>query len=317
MSDLIYPLAYGCKNTDGDVRERSRSGGVFTAVSDIIIGDGGVVYGCVLDESFRAVHMRATTPEERDRMRESKYVQSDMKSTLREVKKDLEAGLRVLFSGTPCQVDALKKYLEISAVNTEKLLTLDIVCHGVPSPKLWRDYLSYQERANGKIKSAQFRNKKDYGWKDHVETLITEGGRVDSKIYTTLFYTNYPLRRSCHECRYASKNRVSDITLADFWGIDELDGSFNDNRGVSLILVNSEKGKRYFDGAVNGGALEIREYDTESVNQKSLREPYYYNVKKEEFWKDYRENGFEFLIKKYTEKPTAVKLIEKIAEKIL
>ncbi len=134
-----YPMAYACKHTDIETRLESRSGGVFTAISDLILNQNGVVYGCALNENFEAVHQRAVTGQERDAFRKSKYVQSDMGNTYRDVQKDLSDGKAVLFSGTPCQVDGLKRFLAVSNTNTQRLLTMDLACHGVPSPKLWRD----------------------------------------------------------------------------------------------------------------------------------------------------------------------------------
>ena len=307
-----FPKAYACKHRDLDVRMESRSGGVFTAVSDIILDNGGVIYGCALDENFVAVHKRATTPQQRNDFRKSKYVQSDMGDTFLSVKNDLKNGLEVLFSGTPCQVDGLIHFLSLSSVPTDKLLTMDLVCHGVPSPKLWRDYLKYQENKHGKILNAEFRNKRDFGWKDHVETLEFKNGKLNSKIYTNIFYKNYALRRSCHECNYTSKKRVSDLTLADFWGIDLIDKEFNDNKGVSLILVNSEKGSHFFDLSVEKNMIEVKQVDIDDVNQKSLNTPYIYTNSKEVFWDYYDKHGFKGIVRKYAIGNPIVALVKKI-----
>jgi coenzyme F420-reducing hydrogenase beta subunit len=317
MKDKALPIAYGCKHRDDEIRIQSRSGGVFTAVSDIVLDNGGIVYGCALDDNFRAVHARAVTKQQRDEFRKSKYVQSDMGDSLRSVKQDLDGGLTVLFSGTPCQVDGLLSFLSLTKTDASRLLTMDIVCHGVPSPKLWRDYLAFQSKKHGKILSADFRNKRDFGWAEHTETLTTERGKVSSQIYKNLYFTDYALRRSCHECKYASKQRVSDITLADFWGIDSLDSSFNDNRGVSLVLVNTEKGLEAFNKALESNALEAKAFDIERVDQKALREPFYYSYKKEAFWQDYREKGFDYIVRKYGEKSPVKKAVERLAARFV
>ncbi len=307
------PEAYACKHKDLEIRMASRSGGVFTAVSDIILDNGGVVYGCALDENFAAVHKRATTPQQRNEFRKSKYVQSDIGDSFLSVKNDLNNGLEVLFSGTPCQVDGLIHFLDLSNVSAEKLLTMDLVCHGVPSPKLWRDYLNYQEKKHGKIIDAEFRNKRDFGWKDHVETLEFKDKKINSHIYTNIFYKNYALRRSCHECKYTSKQqRVADLTLADFWGIDSIDKDFNDNKGVSLILVSSEKGMRYFDLIVDKNMIEAKRVKLDDVNQKSLNTPYIYTNNKEVFWDYYKKHGFEGIVRKYSIGNPLVSLAKKI-----
>lgn len=299
MENTVYPIAYGCKNKDENIRANSRSGGVFTALSDYVLNIGGVIYGCALDKNFMAVHKRATTKQERDEFRGSKYVQSVMGNTYLQVKEDLNNSLNVMFSGTPCQVDGLKRFLSVSNVNMTNLITVDLVCHGVPSPKVWGDYLKYRkEKMGSDIVHVDFRNKKDFGWKDHVETLTFNNGKiVSSRYYRDLFYSDYIIRRSCHECNYTSKKRVADITLADFWGIDSLDSSFNDNKGVSLILINSDLGKNLFDKISD--KLICEEFDSSKVNQTSLEHPHYYKAKKEEFWKDYNQNGIEFVMKKY------------------
>ena len=316
MEQISFPLAYGCKHKNTDIRLASRSGGVFTAVSDLVLEQDGAVYGCVLNEKLEAVHIRAEDKVTRDRMRGSKYVQSRMGDTFSRVREDLQAGKPVLFSGTPCQVDGLKKFLSVMKTDTALLLTLDLVCHGVPSPRLWRDYLHYQEKqCGGAVTAADFRDKRTFGWKARTETLTVNSNRVSSELYAKLYYTDYALRRSCYECAYTSKQRVSDLTLADFWGIDKLDNAFNDNRGVSLILVNTPKGKAYFDSAAD--ALEVRQYSIDDVDQRSLNEPFYYNSRRESFWKDYRENGFDSIIKKYAVGNPLMPLIEKVASRFI
>ena len=120
---------------------------------------------------------------------------------------------------------------------------------------------------------------------------------MSSRYYRDLFYSDYIIRRSCHECNYTSKKRVADITLADFWGIEKLDPNFNDNKGLSLILVSSDKGKDLFNAV--SSSIEYREYPAEKVNQTTLQHPHYYRAKKEEFWKDYNSNTLDFIIKKY------------------
>ena len=316
-TDLPLALAFACKHKNLDVRMNSRSGGVFTAVSDIVLENGGVVFGCALNDSFEAEHQRATTKEERDKFRNSKYVQSDMKDCFRQVKSDLTDGKEVLFSGTPCQVDGLKRYLELTNTNTEKLLTMDLVCHGVPSPLLWRDYLKYQSKKHGTITSANFRNKKKFGWKDHVETLSFGNTDIDSKIFTTLFYADYPLRRSCHECKYMSKNRVGDITLADFWGIKKVLPDYDDNKGVSLIFVSSQKGLRIFSQAVENDELESIPVNIDDVYQRALEKPYYYHYKKEEFWDYYKENGFDAVVKRYAIGNPIVPVMKKVLKPLV
>ena len=177
--------AYIVKHKNADIRSNSRSGGVFTAVSDWILEHGGIVYGCKMETLTRAIHSRATTKEERDLFRGSKYIQSEIGDCYRNVKKDLQAGKYVLFSGTSCQTAALKSFL--IGIDTSKLFLVDIVCHGVPSPLIWENFIQYQEKRYGKISKVDFRNKKDFGWKDHQESIWVNDKRHDSGIFTKLF----------------------------------------------------------------------------------------------------------------------------------
>ena len=155
------PKAFAVQHKDERVRAVSRSGGIFTALSDHVLEQGGVVYGCVLTEDFVAIHVRANSKHVRDRMRGSKYIQSRMNDTYKNVKNDLYTGSNILFSGTSCQVAGLKGYL---GREYDNLLCIDIVCHGVPSPKVWKDYLTWQEaKHRSKVKIVDFRNKKDFG----------------------------------------------------------------------------------------------------------------------------------------------------------
>lgn len=171
--NLEQPIAYAARHKDISEVMRSRSGAAFVAISDYILEQGGVVYGAGYKDHFRVAHKRATTKEERDEFRGSKYVQSDLTGIFRQVKEDLRNGLTVLFSGTPCQTSGLNAY--VGKKLRENLYLVDIVCHGVPSPYIWRDYLAYLERKHGsKITYVNFRDKELYGWRAHKETFKFE-----------------------------------------------------------------------------------------------------------------------------------------------
>lgn len=169
------PIAYGARQKDINEIMKSRSGAVFAALSDYILENGGVIYGAGYTDHFRVVHKRATTKEERDELRGSKYVQSDMRDIFRSVKADLQSGKVVLFSGTPCQTSGLNSF--ISRKLRDNLFLVDIVCHGVPSPYIWRDYIAYLEKKQGsKIVWVSFRDKEQFGWASHHETFKFERG---------------------------------------------------------------------------------------------------------------------------------------------
>lgn len=173
--NLEKPIAYAARHKDINEVMKSRSGAAFVAISDYILEQGGVIYGAGYKDHFRVAHKRATTKEERDEFRGSKYVQSDLTGVFRQVKEDLKNGLTVLFSGTPCQTSGLNAY--VGKRLRENLILVDIVCHGVPGPFLWRDYIAYLERKQGdQIVTVNFRDKELYGWKAHKESYIFKMG---------------------------------------------------------------------------------------------------------------------------------------------
>lgn len=293
----INPQIYAVKHKSNKVRKESRSGGVFTALSDEFLGRNGIIYGCILSDSRKAMHVRATSKAERDAMRGSKYIQSSMQNIFKQVKWDLDNNKSVLFSGTSCQVAGLKAYL---GNNYKKLLCVDILCHGVSSPKLYREYISWQEKRNkGKVIGFDFRNKKDFGWSEHIETLYMDNGtKINSKIYAKIFYSLNGTRPSCFKCPYKSINHPGDITIADYWGINEVLPDFNDNKGVSLVFINSDYGKKIFD-LIKNDIKYVQTRFEPCMMQKPLIEPYQKPETREEFWKMFNAKGFTFILKKY------------------
>lgn len=294
------PKVYAVKHKSLEIRMASRSGGVFTAISNLILEEGGVIYGCVLTESFEAVHIRAEKALTRDRMRKSKYIQSNMGNIFSNVREDLWNDKRVLFSGTSCQIAGLKAYL---GKEDEKLLCVDIVCHGVPSPRVLKEYIKWQEKRTGsKCTGFDFRNKRDFGWKAHVETLLIEDTkgkkkRIDSNIFTTIFYGHAILRPCCYQCPYKRIIHPGDITLADYWGIEKAVPGFSDDRGVSLVLLNNERGDAVFEHIVN--SLEYRETRLEDSFQPALIASFEKPADRDSFWVEFMNKPFEIIAKKY------------------
>ena len=305
------PIVYAVQHMNEEVRAASRSGGIFTAVSDYILDQGGVVYGCVLSDSFKATHVRAESIEQRNRMRGSKYIQSSMGGTYKDVKSDLEHGRIVLFTGTSCQVAGLKSFLGREYSN---LLCVDIVCHGVPSPAVWEKYLEWQERkAKAKVIAVDFRNKKDFGWRDHIETLtMGNGERVSSSFFKEIFYGHNALRPCCYECPFKSIMHPGDITIADYWGIEKAAPEFNDNKGVSLVIVNNDKGAVVFENVKDN--LVWKQTRIEDSMQPPLIAPFPKPESREQFWEDFRERKFEYIAKKYGGYGTINKLRKKIGK---
>ena len=294
--NLPQPDAYAARHKDMKEVETSRSGAAFIAISDYVLENGGVVYGAGYTDHFRVVHKRAVTREERDEFKGSKYVQSDMNTVFRQVKKDLKDGLTVLFSGTPCQTAGLNSY--IGKKLREHLILVDIVCHGVPGPYLWRDYIAYLEKKQGdKICWVNFRDKQEYGWTAHKETFkfVNGGGKMS---FTYLFYQHIMFRHSCGNCHYCNTKRPSDITIADFWGWEKTDPNINkDDKGVSLILVNTEKGREIFDAVKD--RMTVIPAKLEDCLQPNLQHPSVIHPKRMKFEQDYQCKGFEYVMKKY------------------
>lgn len=283
---------YAVKHNDDSVIASSRSGGVFTAISDEFL-DNGVVYGCVLDEEFMAVHIRGENKFERDKMRGSKYVQSRMNDCFKEIRADLQNGKKVLFSGTSCQVAGLKGFLQKEYDN---LLCVDIVCHGVPSPKVWKRYLEWISKGK-KIDNVDFRNKNKYGWRDHIETVVVEGEAINGKVWTNLFYSGAILRPSCYECLFKSTAHPGDITIADYWNIENAAPEFDDNKGVSLVLVNTDKGSEYFEKIKKD--VVWKETKIEDSMQRAFIRSEYRPENRDEFWEDFENKKFSFIAQKY------------------
>lgn len=294
--NLPQPEAYAARHKKLEEVETSRSGAAFIAISDYILEKGGVVYGAGYTDHFRVVHKRASTKAERNEFKGSKYVQSDLGHVFRQVKKDLKDGLTVLFSGTPCQTAGLNSY--IGKKLRDHLILVDIVCHGVPGPYLWRDYIAYLEKKHGdKICWVNFRDKQAFGWTAHKETFkfVKGGGKMS---FTYLFYQHIMFRSSCGKCHFTNTKRPSDITIADFWGWQKTAPDINkDDKGVSLILVNTAKGQELFDAIKN--RMIVIPAQLEDCLQPNLQHPSYPHPLKEAFEHDYAKHGFVYVAKKY------------------
>ena len=288
---------YAVKHIESSIREKSRSGGMFTALSDLILAMGGSVYGCALIDNKIAVHQRAVTSEQRDLFRGSKYIPSSITNIYPLIISDLKEGRWVLFSGTSCQVNAVRDYCK--KTDYSKLLLVDIVCHGVPSPVIWNDYLDYiQKKQKKRITSIDFRDKSAFGWADHRETFFFEdGSSYSDDIFKTLFYSHHALRRDCMDCPYKNLARVGDLSLADCWGISNYYSEFDDNKGVSLVLLNTEKGKLFFESAKK--SIVAIPVDINKLLQPPLKENWAMPKDYIQFWHDYRSQCFTTILQKY------------------
>lgn len=292
------PLVYGMKHKDEEVRRASRSGGVFTAITDVVLEQGGVVYGAAAVSPYEVKHIRATSKEDRNLMRGSKYVESNLIGIYSQLESDLLecADKPILFSGSPCQCAAVASVFKQAKYSN--LILCDFICHGVPSSKLHKDYLTWIERKYRKpVEKFEFRDKEKFPWESHVERIELGGKRIYSRRYTNLFYANQCLRPSCFSCRYTTILRVSDFSIADFWGCDKINPEFNDHKGISVVIVRGEKASILFSKAKN--QMECIEVEPHSLPHYSLHHPTTCPKNRQIFWDDYKHRGFEYISKKY------------------
>lgn len=286
----------GAQHLDPDVRRNSSSGGVFTALARNMNEQGGVVFGAVFDEQLRVEHVGAINEEEFSAMRGSKYVQSDASEGIGNAVSLLSRGMPVLFSGTPCQVDGL--LAAVREKDKDKLLTIDFVCHGVPSPGVFASYIKELEKKHGKrVVAYTFRDKR-LGWKNFSAVATFEDGSEISgtqsdEPYLYGFLQNLYLRPSCGQCSVLrGKRHTSDITIADFWGAQEICPDRDDDTGISLVIINTQKGQRAIEAA--GVQLNTFAADTQRMLRynPSIEKPAVMHKKRAAFFKRYQREGF-------------------------
>ena len=262
--DLKRPLCYGAFNTNEKVRKESSSGGIFYLIAREILNRGGLVFGAAFDESNNVHHIGIDDIKEIEKLQRSKYVQSEIGNTYEQAKAALEKNKPVLFTGTPCQIEGLKAFLNKEYTS---LYTQDIICHGVPSPRAWQEYLDHLHGMTGsEVDTVTFRDK-EKGWSNgSIQIAFSDGTEkhlLAEDPYYKGFMNHFYLRQSCYECSFRKYHRVSDITLADFWGIDRIDSEMFDDKGTSLIMIHSEKGKELFESVRAG--LMAKEYAFEEA----------------------------------------------------
>ena len=290
------PVAYLGYNKNSIVRINSSSGGMFTPIAEYIIDRGGTVFGAAFNDRFEVEHSKVETLEELSKLRGSKYVQSKIGDTYKQVKSLLKDGKLVLFTGTPCQIEGLYSYL--GKINTENLFTQDIICHGVPSPKVWQEYLQY--RANGaEIKNVSFRDKK-YGWHYFSMRIDTDKKkytkRLDEDLFIRLFLDNTILRPSCYDCKFKKEVRISDFTLADCWRPNSVKSQLkDDDKGLSMMFVNTEKGKALFDKISDSYVIQNINYDLAIKSQSAATQSVTMNPNRKRFFSSVERSGFAFV----------------------
>lgn len=277
---------YMAINKNKDELKKSSSGGMFIVFANYIINKGGVVFGVELTKELKAVHSYSETIEECTKYQGSKYVRSDINNSYEKVKKFLEEDRYVLFTGTPCQCNALKIYLK---KDYDKLLLCDIICHASPSPKVFELYKKeIEETRNKKIKNILFRDKST-GWRNQKPIIVYEDDTTEEETsYFSAFVNELIDRPSCYDCEFCGTNRVTDFSIGDFWGVEKiLPDVKDDNTGISLLSVNTPKAKEIFEEVKSN--LEYK--------QVSVEEGFRYNHNKNEKMHKNRKKFFRRLNK--------------------
>lgn len=312
------PQAYAAYNKDAKVRLDSSSGGIFTLMAEYVLNRGGVVAGAAFDSSLKVTHICVESKEELARLRGSKYVQSRIGNVYKTVSEYLNAGKMVLFTGTPCQTEGLRAYLQR---NYENLVCADFVCHGVPSPMVWEKYVAHREaKAGAQTRKAYFRHKEhglkrrsmrfEFANQKKYEQIISED------LFMRSFLSDLCLRPSCYACKFKTVNRASDITLADFWGIENILPEMDDDKGTSLCIVHSEKGREIFRALESNMECRQVELDGAVKYNSAMIRPAALPKARAGFMKDIASGEFDRVAKKYNE--TAVsRLLKKVKRKII
>lgn len=296
------PKAYAVKNKNEEVREKSSSGGMFSLLAEKVLQDGGVVFGVAFDENWQLKHIYVENIEDLQIFRGSKYLQSIVGETYSKLKDFLIEGRKVMYTGTPCQIEGLKSYL---GKEYENLFTQDIICHGVPSPKVHERYLKY---LRDKYKTKNIKNiihrTKINGWKNWCVNIKFDNSEYikahEQDPYMQAFLRNTSLRESCYNCQFKKKHRISDITLADFWGIENIAPEMDDDRGTSLVIINSEKGKKIFEQIKD--KINYKQVDFEEAIQynPSMTTSVKPDPNRKKFFENLDKMPFDELVKKYT-----------------
>ncbi len=304
----------GVKPKEKEIAKNSTSGGIAYLITEWIVKNNGVVFGCAYNESLMPNQMYATKEEELQKFRGSKYVTSNTRNTFSETKRFLEEGKEVLYIGVPCQIGGLKKYLKR---DYENLYTIDIVCHGVPSQKIFKRYLENEEKKLGeKIIEYNIRSKNKVNWgmgfcaEIKTKTKI-KYSKADFDSYYTAFLNGKIYRECCYECKYSNLDRVGDITLGDLWGIEQFDYEFYDKNGVSLAIINTEKGEKMFHEIEN--KVEYRLYNKDNVTKfnGNLRQPTLRPQTRDIIYKELDKLSFEKYASKYLKNKNKLKYILK------
>lgn len=288
--------AYAAWSLDEKTRYLSATAGVFMMLAKKFIQNGGIVYGAAFDNELNLSHIRVQKLDDLIKLQGSKYLQSNFSEIYKSLQKDIDDDLNVLVAGTPCQIAGVR-----AALKCENLLLVDILCLGVPSPGVFEKYINWIEKKHKKkVKNINFRDKKT-GWKRYSQTIAFEDGSNvsctnDKSPYMRGFLDKIYIRPSCAKCPFSDTKRTGDITIGDFWGIENSYPELDNEKGVSLVYVSSKKGLEFFSNCKDIGKTNV---ELQNTLQQALIKPAELNINREDFFKDYLKNDFGKLTKKY------------------
>lgn len=299
-------LCYAVKRTEIEKMQSSSSGGFAAALSEFVVSNGGVVYGVAYEPFPHVATIRVDNIKDLEKLKGSKYVQTDPSKSFHDVLIDLKSGQFVAYFGTSCHINGLLNYLQLKKVSIDSLLTIDLICHGVPSPRLFEEYISWLSKKK-KVTEFDFRTKVNgwgggsinfyptiyYGANQECNTLKSWG-------YTKLFFSNNCLRPFCYNCPYAGKGRSGDFSIADYWDVEKVFPDFYSKQGVSLVFVNNIKAQHFFP-KLNNIEVKLSKYGLGMERQANLIKPSPISSQYDEFWLDYKNGGIVCVLKKYAQ----------------
>lgn len=310
------PKAYACYNKNEKIRLESSSGGIFTLIAEYILDNNGIIYGAAFNDNWDVEHIRIDNKDDLSKLRTSKYVQSNINNTYKLAKKDLDDGRKVLFTGTPCQVNGLYSFLNKEYSN---LYTQDIICHGVPSPKVWKKYLDFRKKKDSASPMRINFRQKDEGWNLFALLLQYNNNAYKTNhnddLFMQAFLRDACLRDSCYDCSFKEKNRKTDITLADFWGINNVVPEINDDKGTSLVIVNTEKGQDLINNIKDNMVYKEVDFEQSIQYNKAMYQSATKPQLREEFFDNLDKLEFDELVEKYTLKPNRPNIFRRILRK--
>lgn len=314
---------YVAYTKNATVRKNSSSGGMFTELAESVLKNNGVVFGCAFDDDFNAHHIMVNNSSDLEKLRGSKYIQSHIENTYEEAERLLKNGQLVLFSGVACQIAGLNSYLRKDYNN---LITVDVLCHGVPSGKAWRKYIDdNQKRHNAKLNKYYFRNK-DNGWKVFTVKQMYmdnqgESSPFNKDSFMQLFLGEVCLRPSCHNCRFKDIRRPSDITLGDCWGVQNYMPEMDDDKGTSVVIAHTKKGVNILNSVKNNLVIKKAKLDRALPPTADSRKSVLPHKNREIFFKQLNEgksvDELAILVKDRFKKPNIIKRIKRKAKKII